>query len=67
MLYKKNATPSLDTKLFENPTSEYRGAPFWAWNCKVNDRIIETQIEYLKEMGSAAFTYTRAQEWRQSI
>ena len=25
-----------DKKLFENPTSEYRGTPFWAWNCKLN-------------------------------
>lgn len=38
MLYKKNQTSSLDPKLFQNPTSEYRGTPFWAWNCKVSKR-----------------------------
>lgn len=28
MLYKKNGAESLSEKLFENPTSEYRAAPF---------------------------------------
>jgi hypothetical protein len=35
MLYPKNALP-FDTDLFKNPTSEYRGAPFWAWNCALD-------------------------------
>lgn len=51
MLYKKNLTPSLDAELFKNPTSEYRGTPFWAWNCKVNKEDIDRTLESLKAMG----------------
>lgn len=32
MLYPKNQRKTLSRELFKNPTSEYRGAPFWAWN-----------------------------------
>ncbi len=55
MLYKKNQSKTLDKKLFENPTSEYRGAPFWAWNCKVTPDLITRQIGYLKEMGFGGY------------
>ena len=55
MLYKKNNTPSLDMELFKNPTSEYRGTPFWAWNCKLEKDELERQIEILKEMGFGGF------------
>lgn len=26
-------------KVFENPGKEYRSAPFWAWNEKINEQI----------------------------
>jgi len=55
MLYPKNMSETLNKNLFKNPTSEYRGTPFWAWNCKLNKRLLETQIEYLKEMGFGGF------------
>lgn len=55
MLYKKNKSDSLDRALFENPTEEYRGAPFWAWNCKVTPELITRQIGYLKEMGFGGY------------
>ncbi|MCI8387713.1 MAG: hypothetical protein HFE63_04530 [Clostridiales bacterium] len=55
MLYKKNQSPTLDTALFENPTEEYRGAPFWSWNCKVTPDLIKRQIGYLKEMGFGGY------------
>jgi hypothetical protein len=55
MLYSKNCNKELDNSLFKNPTCEYRGAPFWAWNCKLDKRLVETQIEYLKEMGLGGF------------
>ena len=32
MLYKKDQAETLDRECFEMPGSEYRGAPFWAWN-----------------------------------
>ena len=55
MLYKKNNTPKLDMDLFQNPTSEYRGTPFWAWNCKLEKEELLLQIEVLKEMGFGGF------------
>ena len=51
MLYKKNGSPSLTKELFQNPTSEYRGAPFWSWNCKVNKEDIDHTLEDLHTMG----------------
>ena len=51
MLYKKNGSPSLSKELFQNPTSEYRGAPFWSWNCKVNKEDIDHTLEDLHTMG----------------
>ena len=55
MLYKKNTSEKLDRSLFQNPTSEYRGTPFWAWNCKLSKEILLEQIEVLKEMGFGGF------------
>lgn len=55
MLYPKNKAAKLDETLFQNPTSEYRGAPFWAWNEKLNKEKLLRQIEYMKEMGFGGF------------
>lgn len=55
MLYKKNNTKELDFELFKNPTSEYRGTPFWSWNCKLDKETLLEQIGYLKEMGFGGF------------
>lgn len=55
MLYKKNSAKSLDDALFKSPTSEYRGAPFWSWNCKMNPEMLCEQIEQLKQMGFGGF------------
>lgn len=55
MLYKKNQTPKLDTELFRNPTSEYRAAPFWAWNCELEESELLRQTECLKKMGMGGF------------
>lgn len=55
MLYKKNNTEKLDMELFKSPTSEYRGTPFWAWNCKLEKDELLRQIECLKEMGFGGF------------
>ncbi len=51
MLYKKKTEPVLTNELFKNPTSEFRGAPFWAWNCKLDKDELLRQIDVLKEMG----------------
>lgn len=55
MLYKKNQTAEPDMELFKNPTSEYRGAPFWAWNCELDSKELLRQIECLKAMGMGGF------------
>lgn len=55
MLYKKNTEKELNDELFKNPTSEYRGTPFWSWNCKMTPELLEKQIDYLKEMGFGGF------------
>ncbi len=55
MLYKKNTEKKLADSLFQTPTSEYRGTPFWAWNCKLDRETLQKQIEYLKEMGFGGF------------
>lgn len=55
MLYPKNNDKNLTKELFQNPTAEYRGTPFWAWNCKLDEGLLHKQIEYLKEMGMGGF------------
>ncbi|WP_394923810.1 hypothetical protein [uncultured Robinsoniella sp.] len=49
MLYKK--TGKLAKEKFENPSSEYRGAPFWAWNCKMDKEKVDNTLEELQQMG----------------
>ena len=48
MLYPKNKEKTLNKELFKNPTAEYRGAPFWGWNCELKKETLEKQIDYLK-------------------
>lgn len=54
MLYKKNSSP-LTTELFQNPTSEYRATPFWAWNCELNQELLDREIGYMQDMGFGGF------------
>ena len=56
MIYDSNRKKaSLDKKLFENPTAEYRGTPFWAWNCDLEKDELLRQIDVFKEMGLGGF------------
>lgn len=55
MLYKKNSTPQLADELFRNPTSEYRGTPFWSWNTKPEKGMMERQMKAFQEMGFGGF------------
>ena len=41
--------------IFQNPTSEYRGAPFWAWNTKLRKEELCEQIDCFREMGFGGF------------
>ena len=55
MLYKKKHTENLDQRLFEKPTSEYRAAPFWAWNTKLEKDVLLRQIDEMKSMGFGGY------------
>lgn len=55
MLYKRNEIPQLEDELFQNPTSEYRGAPFWAWNTKPEKGMMQRQMAAFEEMGFGGF------------
>ena len=55
MLYPKNKAPELSEQLFKNPTCEYRGTPFWAWNGKMKIETLDEQIDMLKKMGQGGF------------
>lgn len=55
MFYKKSKSEKLDLELYKNPTKEYRGAPFWAWNTKLEKDMLFEQIDALKEMGFGGF------------
>lgn len=51
MLFKKNCSQELDNSLFQTPTAEYRGIPFWSWNCQVTKELIDSQLVIFKQMG----------------
>ena len=55
MYFNKSKEKTLSKALFECPTSEYRGAPFWAWNSKLDTEELGWQIEIFKQMGFGGF------------
>ena len=55
MLYKKSQNQFLSDELFQKPTAEYRGAPFWGWNGQLKKSQLMRQIQQLKEMGFGGF------------
>ena len=42
-------------KEFLHPSNQYRGAPFWAWNAKLDTTKLLKQIEYFQAMGMGGF------------
>ncbi|MBQ6351695.1 MAG: hypothetical protein IJJ28_00315, partial [Lentisphaeria bacterium] len=42
-------------KKVDNPGSEFRGAPFWAWNAKLEEGELREQIRTMKKMGLGGF------------
>lgn len=50
LLYPKNQE-QLSDGLFAEPTSEYRGTPFWAWNCQMTEEKVSMIVETLQKMG----------------
>lgn len=51
MLYPRKNDAHLAPELFKNPGREYRGTPFWAWNCELKKEELLWQLEVLKKMG----------------
>ncbi len=54
MLYPKSHMP-FDRAVFAEPGAEYRCAPFWAWNCQLDNAHLCSQIEAMKQMGMGGF------------
>jgi hypothetical protein len=54
LTYPKSGEP-FSSMLFKNPTSEYRGCPFWAWNTKLDEGQLLRQIDCFAEMGMGGF------------
>ncbi|GAB4426244.1 MAG: glycosyl hydrolase [Chloroflexi bacterium OHK40] len=54
-LYPRSVEPVLNPELFRTPSAEYRGAPFWSWNCALTERRLLQQIDVLKTMGMGGF------------
>lgn len=55
MFYEKKQEKTLSKELFKNPTAEYRDAPFWAWNTKLETETLLAQIEMFRDMGCGGF------------
>ena len=53
MLYPKQET--LSEEVFRHPPTQYRGAPFWAWNCKLDEKLIDWELPKFQEMGMGGF------------
>ncbi len=55
MLYEKNQSEHISQEQFRNPSCEYRGTPFWAWNGRLDKDRLTEQIRIFKKMGLGGF------------
>lgn len=53
-MYEKSKS-AFSMELFQQPTSEYRGAPFWSWNGALKQETLEKQIDVMKKMGLGGY------------
>ncbi len=53
-MYEASQKPFSD-ELFRSPGAEFRGAPFWSWNGKIEAGILEKQILAMKAMGLGGY------------
>lgn len=51
ILYPTSGARRLTPAVFRNPPAEYRGAPFWSWNGKLERAHLMEQLRTFKEMG----------------
>lgn len=54
-MLKNGREAPLDLELFQHPPKEYRGAPFWAWNCRIDKGRLDRQISCFKKMGFGGY------------
>ena len=54
MLYPQAKEP-LTQEQFLHPGPEYRGTPFWSWNCELSEDLLGRGIDMLKSMGFGGF------------
>jgi hypothetical protein len=54
-LYPRNTSKVVDPALFQNPTAEYRGTPFWSWNGVLKRSQLKRQVDVLKAMGMGGY------------
>lgn len=50
-----NYNDHYNEELFKNPPARFRGAPFWAWNTKLEKDELLRQIDIFKAMGMGGF------------
>lgn len=55
MLDKKRNDNRNNEEFFKNSGAIYRAAPFWAWNGKLEDRVLGDEIDAFNEMGLGGF------------
>ena len=53
--YPKSRKP-FSPALFARPSAEYRGAPLWSWNDRLETDRLLRQVDSLSEMGMGGFT-----------
>jgi hypothetical protein len=54
-LFPQSQTETLDLDLFRQPPANYRGAPFWAWNNRLNLEQLLRQMRTFQQMGMGGF------------
>ena len=42
-------------KIFKNPSTEYRSAPFWSWNGDLEAEELKNQVNDMKQHGMGGF------------
>jgi hypothetical protein len=54
-LFPQSQTETLDLDLFRHPPAHYRGAPFWAWNNRLDLEQLLRQMRTFRQMGMGGF------------
>ena len=54
-MYSKWKKEKFSDNIFNSPTAEFRGAPFWAWNSALDTDMLRRQVDIFAEMGFGGF------------